>query len=266
MTMITNVTRQVFKTGASVRWLQGCDIAYGRATRALAALGICALLASCAAVPLPDWKAVVSSKPAATTPAVPVPVVTPIPRPIGTAIAPPPAALAPPTVLPPAPPQASVPLLPGAPIAAVPSRPGDSAMPYNAAVAARFPPPSVTYTTPGLQSRRVNFTTQAEIQAWLREQAAAASRTPGVVSAVLPIGRTQRGVALEALVLTRSASTDPGTLVASGKPTVLLIGQQHGNEPAGSEALLVIARELAQGALLPLLGKNQRRDGSACQP
>lgn len=122
-------------------------------------------------------------------------------------------------------------------------------------MAARFPPPSITYTTPGLQSNRTNFTTQAEVQEWLREQAAAASRTPGVVASVLPIGRTQRGVTLEALVLTRSANTDPGTLVASGKPTVLLIGQQHGNEPAGGEALLVIARELAQGNLLPLLEK-----------
>ena len=34
---------------------------------------------------------------------------------------------------------------------------------------------------------------------------------------------------------------------------MLLIGQQHGDEPAGSEALLVIAQELAQGLLEPLL-------------
>ena len=149
------------------------------------------------------------------------------------------------------------------PASALPGQPGlpgllttnTTVAPYNAAVAARFAAPSVTYTTPGLQGSRVSFTTQAEIQGWLREQAAAASRTPGVVASVRPYGFSQRGVALEALVLARSPNTDPATLVASGKPTLLLIGQQHGNEPASSEALLVIARELAQGLLQPLLEK-----------
>ena len=34
---------------------------------------------------------------------------------------------------------------------------------------------------------------------------------------------------------------------------MLLLSEQHGNEPAGSEALLVLARELSQGLLQPLL-------------
>ncbi|MBC7609648.1 MAG: peptidase M14 [Polaromonas sp.] len=125
--------------------------------------------------------------------------------------------------------------------------------PYSAAVADRFPAPSVIYNTPGLQDGRSAFSTQTEIQTWLRDQAAMASRTAGVTAAVLPIGQSQRGIALEALILTRASGTSPALLQNAGKPTVLLIGQQHGNEPAGSEALLVIARELAQGLLQPLL-------------
>jgi len=129
----------------------------------------------------------------------------------------------------------------------------DEPLPYGPAVAARFPAPAVTYTTPGLLAGRNTFTSQPEIHAWLLEQAAAAARNTGVKSALLPIGSSQNRQPLEALILTRAGSTDPGSLQSSGKPTVLLIGQQHGDEPAGSEALLVIARELSQGQLQPLL-------------
>jgi len=140
-----------------------------------------------------------------------------------------------------------------APPSAVGTLPANQPAPYSAAVAARFPAPSVVYNTPGLQAGRTSFTSQAEIQAWLRDQAASASRTASVKAAVLAIGSSQRGEAIEALVLTRASGTDPAALQASGWPTVLLVGQQRGDEPAGSEALLVIARELAQGRLQPTL-------------
>lgn len=164
---------------------------------------------------------------------------------------------------PPAPPLAvPAPAIPGVVIQPVPVRPSLAAAPvaeapYSAAVAARFPAPSVIYTTPGLQEGRNSFTSNAEIQTWLRELAASSARSPGLKAAVLPLGQSQRGEALEALVLTRGAGTDAPALAlaASGRPTVLLIGQQHGDEPAGSEALLVIARELTQGLLQPLLDR-----------
>lgn len=201
-----------------------------------------ALLAACTSVPLPPWTPS-SPAPVANAPASPRPIAAPVPRPAA-----PPAAV---QISPVAPPSS---LSPSAAAAATPSTaPADPPAPYSAAVAARFPAPSVTYNTPGLQAGRTSFTTQTEIQAWLRDQAMAASRVPGVRAAVLPIGRSQRGEPLEALVLTHASGTDPSALQAAGQPTVLLVGQQHGDEPAGSEALLIIARELAQGRLRPVL-------------
>lgn len=134
--------------------------------------------------------------------------------------------------------------------APVPSAPAE---PYSAALTTRFTAPSVIYSTPGLQPDRTSFTTQAEIQHWLRDLANTQSHSANIKVAVRPIGQSQQGQALEALVLTRGTSTDPAALKATGLPTVLLISQQHGDEPAGTEALLVIARELAQGLLEPLL-------------
>ena len=128
-----------------------------------------------------------------------------------------------------------------------------TAAPYGSAVSARFPEPFVVYATPGLQAGRTTYTSQTEIRSWLRDQVTAASRIAGLAASIVSIGSSQQGEALEALVLARDTGTDPVTLRANGKPTVMLVGQQHGNEPAGSEALLVLSRELAQGLLQPLL-------------
>ena len=148
---------------------------------------------------------------------------------------------------------AAVQASPVAPPSIIANPPAEASTPYSAAVAARFPAPSTVYSTPGLQPGRTTFSTQDEIQVWLRDLAASLARSSGVKAAVLPIGMSQQGRPLEALVLTRSTATDPAALQANGKPTVLLIGHQRGDEPAASEALLVIARELAQGLLQPLL-------------
>ncbi len=204
--------------------------------QAAAMLAPLLLLSACTSVPLPPWT------PSAVRPATTAPT--------GSSTTPAP------TARPPAPP-AEVQTFPVAPPSvigpAIGPQSGEQPAPYGAAVAARFPTPSVVYNTPGLQAGRATFTSAAEVQAWLRDQAASASRTAGVKAAVQAIGRSQRGEAIEALVLARAAGTDPAALLANGKPTVLLLGQQHGNEPAGSEALLVIARELAQGLLQPVL-------------
>ncbi|WP_397407193.1 M14 family metallopeptidase [Polaromonas sp.] len=197
----------------------------GTGPRAVVLLPLLLALAACTSVPLPPWPG-----PTGTVSPAPQAVLAPAPAPLPAVVVQP---------------------VPDRPSLALP--PPASAASYSAAVAARFPAPSVIYNTPGLQEGRSSFTSNAEIQTWLRELSTAASRSPGLKAAVLPIGQSQRGETLEALVLTRAAGTDAAAIAASGRPTVMLVGQQHGDEPAGTEALLVVARELTQGLLRPVL-------------
>jgi hypothetical protein len=144
------------------------------------------------------------------------------------------------------------PLPPSAPL--VVQNQGPMSPPYGDAVSARFPDPSMTYSTPGLGRDRRAFTTNAELGQWLRMLTE--SPTPNATrTKLLNLGMSQRGEPILGLLATRAVNTDPATVESSGRPTVLLIGQQHGDEPAGSEALLVVSRELVQGLLEPLLDR-----------
>lgn len=135
------------------------------------------------------------------------------------------------------------------PVEPAPALPTQAAPAPLSAADARFADPSVRYDTPGLADGRRAFTTNAELAQWLGRLGAGA---PGgrTKAQVLNFGRSQRGTPLSALVLTRAGGTDVAALEASGRPTVLLMGQQHGDEPASAEALLIMARELAGGGLL----------------
>lgn len=138
---------------------------------------------------------------------------------------------------------------------AVPLEPSPAAAdvpPYGAAVAARFPDPPVEFETPTFSAGRTTFTANDEIRQALRALAREGGAGSTVVR-VLPLGRSQAGVPLEALLFTRAADTTAAGLRSGPLPTVLMIGQQHGDEPAGSEALLVLAQRLARGPLEPLL-------------
>lgn len=179
------------------------------------ALACAAMLAACSSTPLPPW------------PAAGQPSATPV-RP------PPPAPAQPPA------PQA----------AAAPEAP----LPYSAAVAARFPAPATRYDTPGLAPERSQFTTASELASWLQAQASKSLGTGGTRLGLVQPGTSQAGLPLQALVATRADTIQASAIHASGRPTVMLVAGQHGDEPAGTEALLIIARELAPGGLLePLL-------------
>lgn len=114
------------------------------------------------------------------------------------------------------------------------------------ALAARFPDPDVTYRTPAFEPGHDGVTSNAELRVLLRAIAADPAHTGSV--RLLQAGSSQIGVPLEALHFSRPPA-------GGAHPAVLLVGQQHGDEPAGSEALLVIAQELAHGSLAPLLDR-----------
>jgi len=189
------------------------------------------------------WMPAVVAGLAACSSAPPVPVrpVPPPSRPV--AAVPPPVAVAPAPKVAPAP----------APAPIAPAQPTESA-----AVAARFPDPPVVYRTPAFEPGRAGFTTNAELRSLLHGlvrdgDGSAASTT----IRLLQVGSSQTGVPLEALHFSRApvplATT--GVTARAPRPTVLLVGQQHGDEPAGAEALIVIAQELAGGRLAPLLDR-----------
>lgn len=203
------------------------------------------LLTACGSTPLPPWP----STPTAQQRSAPAP----LPRVQQGTVVPAPLGQQTPAQVPP--PRAAVvasPLPQSAPLLVRDEAP--MAPPYGDAVAARFPNPSVVYSTPGLGADRRAFTTNAEVGQWLRSLSDSAPRG-STRTQLLQIGTSQRGEPIQGLLVTRAAGTDPASLDKSGRPTVVLIGQQHGDEPAGSEALLVISRELAQGLLEPLLDR-----------
>ncbi|HML13624.1 MAG TPA: M14 family zinc carboxypeptidase [Xanthobacteraceae bacterium] len=118
----------------------------------------------------------------------------------------------------------------------------------NAAVLARYPDVPMALDTPALAPGRTDFTSQAEMEAYL---AALKVRVPALVLGSL--GRSAQGRDIPYLVFTKEGLTDAAAIVALGRPILWFIGLQHGNEPAGGDAMLALAARLADGALTPAL-------------
>jgi hypothetical protein len=120
----------------------------------------------------------------------------------------------------------------------------------SAAVQARYPDPQVVYDTPGFAAERTDFTTHEEMMRFADRLQQANSNVH-----VRIVGASQEERPIPLLVLSNSGYADAVDLARLGRPVVMLVGLQHGNEPAGGEAMLALAQSLAQGALKPLLDR-----------
>ena len=206
------------------------------------AWGTAALLAACASSP-PQGRAPVTT-------AAPIPIFTARPAPVAPASAP---------VARPAPPVAvtspvqsrSLPEL------AIATLPVPEAMPP--AVAARFPEPALSFPTPAFEPGRQTFTTDDELRAILAGLERTSSLAEGGTEIrVANLGASQSGRSIDALVFTRPGGEPaPGASVTAPvrRPVVVIVAAQHGDEPAGTEALVVVAQELANGRLSGVLDK-----------
>jgi len=213
--------------------------------RKLLALLPLAWLAACATVSLDE-----PSRPAPVVLPRPIPAPAPAARPV---------------------PAPGTPVAPGAPAQTVPvPAPGlappvplgePERAPYGPAVAARFPDPAVDYRTPAFAPGHAGFTSNAELHAVLAGLVRDADvRRSGPRVQLLALGTSQQGVPLEALLFTGPdapglATRRAGDATVPARPTILLVAQQHGDEPAGSEALVVIAQQLARGPLEAVLDR-----------
>ena len=142
------------------------------------------------------------------------------------------------------------PLLAQTPDVAPPS--AERPQPYRQppAVLARLTDAPVAMDAPGLAPGRITFTSQEEMLAHLN---AIKARAPHVFLGSL--GRTAQDRDIPWLIFTREGLQDPAAVARLNRPIIWLVGQQHGNEPAGGEAMLALASALADGELKPLLDR-----------
>ena len=115
-------------------------------------------------------------------------------------------------------------------------------------VLARYKDVPITLATPALTPGRTTLTSQEELEAFLVQLA-----RPTAPMVVQTLATTSQGRALPLLVFSRERLADATAVRSANRPIVWLIGQQHGNEPAGGEAMLAVAKALVEGELRPLL-------------
>lgn len=118
------------------------------------------------------------------------------------------------------------------------------------AVKARYPDPPVQFATPAFRPGKSDFTSHDEMMRFLRNLARSADNLH-----LRTAGHSQEAREIPALVFSNSGYRRAADLRRLGRPVVFIIGQSHGNEPAGGEAALAVAQSLGEGELRPLLDR-----------
>ena len=118
----------------------------------------------------------------------------------------------------------------------------------GAAAAGAQQPGTTQLTTHAERTGWSELTPHGEVVAFYEELTA---RSPDV--RLRSIGSSAQGRELLEVTLSRPSVATPWEAHGSGKPVVLIGAQVHGDEPAGKEALMLFARELAEGELNGLL-------------
>lgn len=102
-----------------------------------------------------------------------------------------------------------------------------------AVVASRYADPTVPYQTPSLSPGRTDFASHDEVLAYLRDLT-----TQHKQITLQLIGKSQQGRDIPLVLLSSRGGFQ------NAKPTLLVLGQQHGNEPSGGEAALALTQQL----------------------
>lgn len=116
------------------------------------------------------------------------------------------------------------------------------------AVRQRFADIPIAVSAPSLAPGHQGFTSEAEMTAFLE---ALKSRNPQMQ--ILPIGRSPQGRTMSVLLFTSEGRGSLAEARALARPVLWFVGQQHGNEPAGGEAMLALAAYLAEPEARKLL-------------
>lgn len=116
------------------------------------------------------------------------------------------------------------------------------------AVRQRFADVPIPISAPSLVPGHQGFTSEAEMTAFLD---ALKARNPQMQ--MLPIGRSPQGRAMSVLLFTAEGRATLTEARSLGRPVLWFVGQQHGNEPAGGEAMLALAAYLAEPEAKKLL-------------